>query len=69
MAGSNQYTAVKLQPARPSREGERCGNRRVYVDEGETTSMSEEAASVAGIYLALRNDVNLTTPDFEHAVR
>ena len=42
------------------------------VDEGETASMTAEAANVASTYVALRNDIlsgTSTAPDFEHAVR
>lgn len=42
------------------------------VDEGEVSAMSEEAANIAGMYAALRNDIlsgTSTAPDFEHAVR
>lgn len=43
-----------------------------HVDEGETASMPDLAANVAGIYAALRDDIALgtsTAPDFHHAVR
>lgn len=42
------------------------------VDEGELSSMPESAMNVAGMYAALRNDINSgthTVPDFEHATR
>lgn len=42
------------------------------VDEGETDSMPDTAANVAGIYAALRDDIaqgTSTAPDFDHAVR
>ena len=42
------------------------------VEEGESASMSEEAASVAGIYAALRDDILMgtrTAPDFALAVK
>ena len=42
------------------------------VDEGEIASMPEEAANVASMYAALRNDIlnaTFTVPDFDHAVR
>jgi predicted dehydrogenase len=42
------------------------------VDDGETGSMPDTAANVAGIYAALRDDIaqgTSTTPDFAHAVR
>lgn len=41
------------------------------VDEGETDSMPDTAANVAGIYAALRDDIaqeTSTAPDFDHAV-
>ncbi len=44
----------------------------LHVDEGETALMTDEAANVAGIYVALRNDIysgTSTAPDFEHALR
>ncbi|MDQ2844548.1 MAG: Gfo/Idh/MocA family oxidoreductase [Acidobacteriota bacterium] len=43
-----------------------------HVDEGELASMPDEAASVAGVYGALRDDIlnaRFTVPDFDHAVR
>ncbi len=43
-----------------------------HVDEGEIESMPDEAANVASMYLALRNDIRNATfsvPDFDHAVR
>jgi predicted dehydrogenase len=43
-----------------------------HVDEGETGSMPDGAANVAGVYAALRDDINQgtsTAPDFDHAVR
>ena len=43
-----------------------------HVDEGEITSLPDEAANVAGMYAALRNDIlseTSTAPDFNHAVR
>ena len=42
------------------------------VDEGEVSAMSAQAANVAGMYVALRNDIfsgTWTAPDFQHAVR
>ncbi len=42
------------------------------VDEGEVAAMPTEAANVATMYAALRNDIlsgTSTVPDFEHAVR
>ncbi len=42
-----------------------------HVDEGETASMPDTAANVAGIYAALGNDIirgTSTAPDFRHAV-
>jgi predicted dehydrogenase len=42
------------------------------VDDGETGSMPDTAANVAGMYAALRDDIaqgTSTTPDFAHAVR
>jgi predicted dehydrogenase len=42
------------------------------VDDGELASMPDSAASVAGIYAALRKDISSgtgTAPDFRHAVR
>jgi len=42
------------------------------VDEGEITSMPAEAANVAAMYAALRDDISSgasTVPDFAHAVR
>src|ERR1700685_76254 len=42
------------------------------VDERELSSMPESAMNVAGVYAALRNDINSgthTIPDFEHATR
>ena len=42
------------------------------VDEGETAGMTAEAANVASMYVALRDDIisgKSTVPDFEHAVR
>jgi hypothetical protein len=42
------------------------------VDEGEVAAMAAEAANVAAMYAALRNDIISGTsaaPDFEHAVR
>ena len=42
------------------------------LDEGELASMTTEAANVAAMYAALRNDISSATstvPDFEHAVR
>ena len=43
-----------------------------YIDEGEVAAMTAEAANVAAMYAALRNDIQsqiCTAPDFEHAVR
>ena len=43
-----------------------------HVDEGEVAPMTAEAANVAGMYVALRNDIvsgTSTAPDFEHAIR
>jgi len=45
---------------------------RQHVDEGETASMPDGAANVAGVYAALRDDIHLgtsTAPNFDHAVR
>ena len=42
------------------------------IDEGEAGAMPAEAANVAGMYAALRDDIltgKSTVPDFEHAVR
>jgi hypothetical protein len=42
------------------------------VDDGETGSMLDTAANVAGIYAALRDDITQgtwTAPDFAHTVR
>ena len=42
------------------------------VDEGELSGLSDTAASVAGVYAALRDDIfngTFTVPDFGHAVR
>ena len=42
------------------------------VDEGEAAAMTAEAANVADMYVALRNDIlsgSSTAPDFDHAVR
>ncbi len=42
------------------------------VDEAEIASMPDEAANVASLYAALRNDIlhrTSTTPDFQHAAR
>ena len=42
------------------------------LDEGEIASMPDEAANVASMYAALRNDIlnaTFTVPDFDHAVR
>jgi predicted dehydrogenase len=42
------------------------------VDEGELAGVPDEAANVAGVYAALRDDIfngNFTVPDFDHAVR
>lgn len=42
------------------------------VNEGEVAAMPTEAANVAGMYAALRDDIlsgTSTVPDFEHAVR
>ncbi len=42
------------------------------VDEGEVTSMSDNAANVAGVYAALRDDIlhgTTTVPGFDHALR
>ena len=42
------------------------------IDEGEVAAMTAEAANVAGMYAALRNDIvsgQRTVPDFDHAVR
>jgi predicted dehydrogenase len=42
------------------------------IDEGEVGTMTTEAANVAGMYAALRDDILLdrsTVPDFEHAAR
>ena len=42
------------------------------LDEGEVSAMPAEAANVAGMYAALRDDIlteQSTVPDFEHAVR
>ncbi len=42
------------------------------IDEGEAGAMPAEAANVAGMYAALRDDIltgESTVPDFEHAVR
>jgi predicted dehydrogenase len=42
------------------------------LDEGEVANIPDEAANVAGIYAALRDDIRngtSTAPDFEHAVR
>ena len=42
------------------------------LDEGEVGAMPAEAANVAGMYAALRDDIlkgQSTVPDFEHAVR
>ena len=42
------------------------------VDDGETGSMPDTAANVAGVYAALRDDIaqgTWTAPDFTHAVR
>ncbi len=43
-----------------------------HVDEGEVASLSDEAANVAGMYAALRDDIlsgSSTVPDFHHSVR
>ena len=43
-----------------------------HLDEGESASMPDEAANVAGMYAALRNDIlnaTFTVPGFDHAVR
>jgi predicted dehydrogenase len=43
-----------------------------HVDEGEIASMPDEAANVASMYAALRDDIlhaTFTVPDFDHAVR
>ncbi|AXC12071.1 Oxidoreductase [Acidisarcina polymorpha] len=48
-----------------------CGELQ-HVDEGEGAAMPAEAANVALMYAALRNDFlsgTATVPDFEHAVR
>ncbi len=48
-----------------------CGELQ-HVDEGEGAAMPAEAANVASMYAALRNDIlsgTSTVPDFEHAVR
>ena len=42
------------------------------VDEGEAAGMEDTAASLAGTYAALRDDIangTWTVPDFAHAVR
>ena len=41
------------------------------LNEGELSSMPEAAMNVAGVYAALRDDINSdanTVPDFEHAI-
>lgn len=43
-----------------------------HVEEGEVAPMPDEAANVAGVYSALRDDIlrgSRTAPDFSHAVR
>ena len=43
-----------------------------HVDEGEIASMPDEAANVASLYAALRDDIlnaTFAVPDFDHAVR
>ena len=46
--------------------------KQQHIDEGEVAAMSAEAANVASMYVALRDDIvsgDSTAPDFEHAVR
>jgi len=43
-----------------------------FLDEGEMAVMPDTAANVAGVYVALRDDIlqgTSTVPDFDHAVR